>query len=63
MRQCHLEVAGLCGGGLHAHFVSLNKFEAQVDQPGQTPFVLHMKFEHWGWKITRFDLPQSAPRP
>ncbi|MBS1067367.1 DUF2939 domain-containing protein [Gluconobacter cerinus] len=50
-------------GGLHAHFVSLNKFEAQVDQPGQTPFVLHMKFEHWGWKITRFELPQSAPRP
>ncbi|AFW02303.1 hypothetical protein BAR24_12345 [Gluconobacter oxydans] len=49
-------------GGLHAHFVSLSKFEAQVDQPGQTPFVLHMKFEHWGWKITRFELPQSAPR-
>ncbi|GBD55886.1 DUF2939 domain-containing protein [Gluconobacter wancherniae] len=47
-------------GSIHAHFVSLGKFEAQVDQPGRTPFVLHMKFEHWSWKITRFEMPGSV---
>ncbi|MBS1065873.1 DUF2939 domain-containing protein [Gluconobacter kondonii] len=46
--------------GVHAHFVSAGKFEAILDQPGQTPFVLHMKFEHWGWKITRFEMPAPA---
>ncbi|GBR71764.1 DUF2939 domain-containing protein [Gluconobacter kanchanaburiensis] len=47
---------------LHAHFVSLGKFEASMDQPGQTPFVLHMKFENWSWKITRFEMPAPAHR-
>ncbi|EHH68274.1 hypothetical protein GMO_10440 [Gluconobacter morbifer G707] len=55
--------SGLLGAlqGIHAHFVSPTRFEARVDQTGQTPFVLHMKFEHWGWKITRFEMPAAVP--
>lgn len=60
--------AGQGGGvtswtGLRARFVSLRKFEARIAEPGRTPFVVHMSFEHWGWKITRLEMPHDVARP
>ncbi|GEL65104.1 DUF2939 domain-containing protein [Kozakia baliensis] len=46
---------------LSAHFVALTRFEARVTTtPGQAPTVVHMKFEHWRWQITRLEMPQAA---
>ncbi|AQS87823.1 hypothetical protein NCH01_08700 [Neoasaia chiangmaiensis] len=44
-----------------ARFVGLTGFEARLaSRPGQAPTTVHMKFEHWHWKVTRLELPAGA---
>ncbi|GAN53473.1 hypothetical protein Tasa_010_020 [Tanticharoenia sakaeratensis NBRC 103193] len=47
---------------VHARFVAPARFEASVPGPAnETPMVVHLKFEHWHWKITRLEMPQAMP--
>ncbi|GBQ13335.1 hypothetical protein AA21291_1473 [Swaminathania salitolerans LMG 21291] len=46
---------------ISAHFVSPLRFEAGlITGPGGKPTIVHLKFEQWRWKITRFDIPKAA---
>jgi len=46
---------------LSAHFVSPARFEAAVSGAGGQPqMVVHLKFEHWHWKITRLEMPTQV---
>lgn len=46
---------------LSAHFIAPAEFEAGlVMVPGQQPTMVHMKFEHWQWKVTRLDIPKAV---
>lgn len=46
---------------LSAHFISPTRFEAGLaTRPGQRPTIVHMKFEHWHWKIIQFELPRAV---
>ncbi|MBU2654282.1 DUF2939 domain-containing protein [Acidomonas methanolica] len=44
-----------------ARFEGVTRFKAEVDAPdGRTQAIVHLKFEHWHWQVTRVDLPGVA---